>query len=118
MIIVDTSVWIEFFKNNLTVSAALRREIEQSHILAIECVFAELLQGVRHRKEAEIITKYWELLPKIEERGLWIKAGLLGKGIGLIDACIITAARNSKSQLWSLDKKLNAVLKPLERFVC
>lgn len=117
-------MWIEFFKNNLTVSAALRQEIELFHVLAIECVFSELLQGVRHRSEAEIITKYWELLPKIEERGLWIQAGLLSsknhwgsKGIGLIDACLITAARNSKSQVWSLDKKLNAVLKPLERFL-
>lgn len=41
----------------------------------------------------------------------------MSKGIGLIDAAIIIAARSKDCQIWSLDKKLLSCLKQKEIFV-
>lgn len=118
MIIVDTSIWIEFFKNKKNVFSILNQELECQNVLAIECVFAELLQGAKNQREINIISEYWNNLPQIEESGLWIAAGQLSaknkyfsKGIGLIDVFLIACTRKTKSKIWTLDKKLKSVLK-------
>ena len=122
MIIIDTSIWIEFFKNNPEYQAAVKSLLEEQKVLAIECVFAELLQGAKNKREREILSSYWENLPKYECGDIWIDAGrfssenkLVSKGIGLIDCVIVVSAKNSGSKIWSLDKKLNSILKKDER---
>ena len=64
MIILDTSVWIEFLKCNQQYFPKIRKLLESGEILAVECVFGELLQGVKNKKEEETVLKYWEHLPK------------------------------------------------------
>ena len=117
MIILDTSVWIEFLKGNVSYFANVRELIEKQQILAHEPIFAELLQGVKNQRENEIIHQYWTFLPKTNISGSWIKAGeysaqhkLLVLGVGLIDACILVAAQETESSIWTLDKKLKNVL--------
>jgi len=117
MIILDTSVWIEHLKNNQNYFPKISKLLESGEILAVECVFSELLQGVKNKKEEEIILKYWEHLPKKKYRDIIIKAGiysknnkLFGNGIGLIDSIIIMHGIKSKSKIWTLDKKLLRVL--------
>jgi hypothetical protein len=70
--------------------------LEHKNILAVECVFGELLQGVRNSTEQNILLNYWKHLPNIETTEIIIEAGLyscknklLNKGVGLIDAIII-----------------------------
>jgi len=65
MIILDTSVWIEYFKNNPDFFPKISNLLEINEIYAVECVFGELLQGVKNKKEKEIIQKFWENLPKL-----------------------------------------------------
>jgi predicted nucleic acid-binding protein len=117
MILVDTSVWIEFFKHNELYFTNLRKLTEAQNVVAIEPVFGELLQGVKGRREKELIEQYWKFLPKLEIQEPWIKAGLLSSerklfshGVGLIDACILVAAMETNSTVWSLDKKLLNIL--------
>lgn len=117
MIILDTSIWIEFLKGNPNYFMVARYLLENQEVIAVECIFGELLQGAKNKKESEIIRHYWENLPKINHEGLWIKAGeyssennLLSKGVGLIDAAIIIAAQRISAQIWTLDKKLNSIL--------
>jgi len=117
MIILDTSVWIEHLKNNQNYFPKICKLLESGEILAVECVFGELLQGVKNKKEEEIILKYWEHLPKKKYRDIIIKAGiysknnkLLDSGVGLIDSIIIMHGIKSKSKIWTLDKKLIRVL--------
>ena len=125
MIIPDTSVWIEFLKGNSKYTSKIIELLEANKILAIECIFAELLQGVRNKRERNIILSYWQHLPKIDESGFFIEAGLFSnsnklsdKGVGLIDSLIYISALKSDSMLWTLDKKLiiniskNLVYKP------
>jgi len=85
--------------------------------LAVECVFGELLQGVKNIKEEEIILKYWEHLPKKKYRDIIVKAGIYSKnnklldhGVGLIDSIIIMHGIKSKFNIWTLDQKLLRIL--------
>ncbi|MEQ8416695.1 MAG: PIN domain-containing protein [Imperialibacter sp.] len=114
MILVDTSVWIEFLKGKtpeLTDKMVL--ELRNRNVLAASPVFGELWQGVKNDREKSIIDTYWRNLPKEDETELFIEAGklsnqyqLFNKGVGLIDCALISLAIKGNNQLWTLDKKL------------
>lgn len=116
-IILDTSIWIEYFKGKTEYFDICQQFIEKGEVKTIEIIFAELLQGALNKREIEMIKAYYELIPKTEIDQLFILAGeysknekLINKGIGLIDACIIIATIKSNSKLWTLDKKIKAFL--------
>ena len=118
MIIVDTSVWIEFLKgkdsdilNNFLVL------LKKREVMAVSPVFGELLQGAKKEKERKIISGFWQNLPKTDEENAFIKAGELSyqqklndKGIGLIDAYILAVALENDFSVWTLDKKLQRAI--------
>ena len=123
MIIADTSIWVEFFKRIDPIFSSLVTLLENRNILGLSCIFGELLQGTRNKRERQTIQSYWDNLPKTDESSLFFEAGsysgeykLLSKGIGLIDTVILVAARNSSSQVWTLDKKLLNALASEEQF--
>jgi hypothetical protein len=123
-IIFDTSVWIEYFKGNDEYFDTCQQIIEKGEVKTIELIFAELLQGALNKREIEMIKAYYELTPKVEIFQLGILAGeysqkekLISKGIGLIDACIITATIASESKLWTLDKKIKSFLNEQHLFL-
>ncbi|MCL1813286.1 MAG: hypothetical protein FWG29_07175 [Treponema sp.] len=64
MIILDTSIWIEYLKNNQMYFPRISKLLESKEILAVECVFGELLQGVKNKSEKEIILNFWTHMPK------------------------------------------------------
>ncbi|HLZ15770.1 MAG TPA: PIN domain-containing protein [Cyclobacteriaceae bacterium] len=115
MIIVDTSVWIDFFRgSNQPLIDKLELLIENSEAAAISCVFGELLQGVKNEGEEKIILDFWNNLPKLDETNLFIDAGkssakhkLINKEVGLIDSYILAAVLKYNLSLWTFDKKLN-----------
>jgi len=121
MILVDTSVWIEFLRqNNESIELALVREMETGNVIALSPVFGELLQGVKNDREEKIIVDLWEDLVKVNEFQLFIQAGSLSyeyklnsKGVGLVDCAILVAAKLNKLEIWSLDKKLIEASKSL-----
>jgi len=120
-VLIDTSVWVEFFKKNEKYFEPVKKLMENQDALAIECIFGELLQGAKNNREIDIITSYWNNLPKIIKENLFIEAGklssnqrLAAKGIGLIDCAIIVSAREKNAKIWSLDKKLNSMLRKEE----
>ena len=113
MIIVDTSIWIDFFKKKLDEFDILINLIETGQIIMLDIIAAELLQGAKSKREVKIIKAYWDNLVKYSKGDLIIQAGefsyknkLIDKGIGLIDSIIITVAINSNSKLWTRDKKI------------
>ncbi len=117
MIILDTSVWIEFLKGNKDYFPKISKLLENMEILAVECIFGELLQGVKNKSEKEIIKRYWTYLPKKNYENILIEAGeysaknkLLDHGVGLIDATILIYAIKSESEIWTLDKKFIRVI--------
>jgi len=114
MILVDTSVWIEFLKQNKDFTNEMVELLESKSIISIEPIFAELLYGSRNNSERTIILAYWKVLPKIKfNEGSFIesadfanKNNFLNVGIGIIDATLIKAANENKYLIWTLDKKI------------
>ena len=110
-------------KANEPVFSRMQGLLENGQVLAVECVFAELMQGAREKRESEIISDYWHHLPKNSMDGIFFKGGKksgrskwLIKGVGLIDCAILMYARETKSQVWTLDKNLLSILSKVERF--
>ena len=67
-IILDTSIWIEFFKGKPEYFDRCQQLLEKAEIRTIEIIFAELLQGSLNKREVEVIKAYYELIPKIESK--------------------------------------------------
>lgn len=123
MIVVDTSVWIEFLKGNSSIFSELKILLENGNVLAFEPVFGELMQGTKNKRERDIITNYWNYLPKFSTDGSFISAGFhsgknkwLDKGVGLIDSSILMYARERSCKVWTLDQKLSSILKYDEKY--
>jgi predicted nucleic acid-binding protein len=117
MIILDTSIWIEHLRNNQKFFPKVSNLLESGEILAVDCVFGELLQGVKNNYEKEIILNFWKHLPKKYYGDLIIEAGiyssknkLLDNGVGLIDALILAHGIKSNSKIWTLDTKFLKII--------
>ncbi len=114
MIIVDTSIWISFLKkDDSDLHDILKNYLRKDDVFTISPIFGELYQGVRNKREREVLDIIWESLPKVNEKELFIRAGqlstkykLYAQGVGLIDACLATACLENDFALWTLDKKL------------
>ncbi len=75
MIVLDTSIWIEFFKQNPSYHLVVKDLLERQKVLAIDCIFGELLQGARDKRERDLLIEYWINLPKSNTENIWIEAG-------------------------------------------
>jgi hypothetical protein len=117
VIVVDTSVWIDFLRrSNQQLIDKLELLIENNEVVALSCVFGELLQGVKNENEEKVILDLWSILSKVDESNLFIEAGklsgkykLFSRGVGLIDGYILAAALKFNIPLLTFDKKLNEV---------
>ena len=123
MILIDTSIWIEFLRARSPYYDEVSALLEENRVLALSCIFGELLQGAKNKRERTIIQDLRTYLPKIDERHLFVNAGLesgikkwTDKGVGLIDSAIITCARQTNAKIWTLDKKIQALLKHNELY--
>ena len=113
---IDTSVWIEFFRHkDFSLGDRLIEYLENGAAVGLSTVFGELLQGARNDEEEKIILEFWNNIPKLNEEYLFIEAGrlsnrhkLISKGVGLIDCYLLAAAKNYNLSVWTLDKKLLA----------
>ena len=112
-IIVDSSVWFEYFKRNDPYYQEVQNYLDVLSIKIIDPIISEILQGALNQNEINFIKEHIQYVPKIEIRDLFEKAGeysyenkLISKGIGLIDACLIYATIETNSLLWTLDKKI------------
>ena len=116
MILVDTSVWIEFFRRNADVIEEVQSMITHRLIASFEPVFAELLYGVRSKRDKQLVISYWQVLPRIDFRSdLMLEAAVFANkhdyhqlGIGLMDALIIKSTLDGDHLLWTLDKRINS----------
>lgn len=116
-ILVDSSVWFEYFKGNDPYFNEVQMYLNTLSIKIIDPIIGEILQGALNQKELDFIKTHIQYVSKIEITNLFEKAGvysfenkLISKGIGLVDACLIVAAIESNSLLWTLDKKITNFL--------
>lgn len=117
MVILDTNIWIEFFKARDPYYKVVKELIEKREVVALEVVFSELAQGCKNEREIKVIGEYWKNLTKYSEDNLLFNAAnlsyskkLISKGIGLIDSTIIYSTYKLECKLWTLDKKILSVI--------
>lgn len=116
MILVDSSVWIDHFRNG---DRALVRLLNTGQVLAHPFVIGELALGnLRLRDQvlgllqdlpfASVATE-GEVLAFIDRQALFANGALFGIGIGYVDAHLLAAARLTPDTLiWTRDKRLQA----------
>ncbi|XOV91704.1 MAG: PIN domain-containing protein [Bacteroidota bacterium] len=115
MVIPDTSIWIEFFKQNHQITPLFQSLLKNREVATIESIFAELVFGVRNASERDIVIGYWEILPKlqislIEAAEYAHSNNYYNLGVGLIDASIIKPTIDNNFKLWTLDKRISRVV--------
>ncbi len=109
-ILVDTSVWIDYFRSGIN-SNDLDYLIDENLILTNDLILTELLPFLRHRDQASIIQAITKIasIPlsidwlEIQEFQLnCLNSGI--NGIGIPDLIIAQNARQNDSYIFSLDK--------------
>ena len=113
-ILVDTSVWVDYFRKGNPQLAAL---LENDDVICHPMVIGELACGWLSPRQ-EILDRL-ELLPAspsashseafrfIEDHDLW------GKGIGFIDVHLLASASLGNSKLWTRDKRLHGIARDI-----
>jgi len=116
-LLVDTSIWIEYFRGRLPDAAAIELGLGQGTVFVTGPILAELLQGVRDAGEAEQLRRCIDAIP-YEECRLedWLAAGeaafaLRRKGmvIPLTDLVIAMVAKRIGAAVYSLDKHFTEI---------
>jgi len=111
MTLVDTSVWINHFRNG---NPRLRDLLEEGEVVTHPMVLGELACGNLARRVHTL--RLLARLPRIPQVAdhLVLQAiesrRLLGEGIGWIDAHLITAALLSSVAFWTLDRRLGRLI--------
>jgi predicted nucleic acid-binding protein len=124
MIVIDTSIWIEFFRGHQPYFDQVSDLIDNNEIVGLSPIFGELLQGAKNSNEHTVILEFWDNIRKIDEKELFVLSGVESsrckygdKGVGIIDSVIIVAARKITAFVWSLDSKLLKLLKKEEKYI-
>jgi predicted nucleic acid-binding protein len=110
MVLVDTSVWVSHLRNG---NAGLANLLNDGRVLCHPLIIGELACG--NLKDRAVILSSLQLLPtSIEAEHDEVLAfienhRLMGKGLGYVDAHLITSAVLTGVPLWTMDKKLAQV---------
>ena len=110
MILLDTSVWVEHFRNRASAAAAV---LEKGAVLVHPYVVGELACGNLARR-AEVLALL-RSLPNVtvatddEVLAFIDSRQIAGRGIGYIDAHLLASAFLENTRLWTLDPRLAEV---------
>ena len=111
MILVDTSVWVQHFRDR---DATLTELLERGAALTHPFVIGELALG--NLRQRELVLRMLSRLPaasvatNAEVLRFIDHTALFGRGVGYVDVHLLAATRlTAGSQLWTLDKRLNDV---------
>jgi hypothetical protein len=116
-IIVDTSIWIEYFRNNQKYVPFIEDNLNLENILISGPIISELLHGVKSEKEYKLLSESISAVPYAEcVYDDWIKTGetlynLKKKGITvpLTDILISAIAIRHDASVLSLDKHFKSI---------
>ncbi len=120
MVLVDTSIWIDYFRGGKN-SSDLEFLIDENLIVTNEIILAELIPYLKIKKQTAVIKLlnevnripldiHWEEIIQLQVKCL--KSG--ANGVGIPDLIIAQNANQNNCKIYSLDKHfklLNKVLK-------
>jgi hypothetical protein len=117
-ILVDTSVWIEYFRGR---SAGLADYVghiaKHKEICVPKIVLAELLQGAKSEKELTVIAKFMDAFTILDQTdNTWLDAGKLsydlkkkGSNVSLTDCYITVIAQENGCAVLTLDRHFKEI---------
>jgi predicted nucleic acid-binding protein len=121
MVLVDTSIWIDFFQSSESKAAIALEALIKDHNRVALCgiVLQEVLQGIRNRKNFELVRERLLKFPYVEaNRDAWLLAASLyrdlrAKGITMppVDVTIAAVAIQNDMSLFSRDAHFDEVAK-------
>ena len=108
--LVDTSVWVDHFRDH---NAALAVSLERAEVHCHPLVIGELACGNLARRE-QVLSLLAALPQTPEARHLEVLSlieahRLSGRGIGWVDAHLLASAMLGNVKLWTLDKRLRTI---------
>lgn len=109
MVLVDSSVWIKFFKSSKR--SILSELIHENLVVTNQVILSELIPSATHLREMNLVEGL-QALPKLEMNIDWDGLRLLQlmnlqngvNKVGIPDLIIIQQAIQNKTHLWSDDK--------------
>jgi predicted nucleic acid-binding protein len=122
-ILIDTSVWIEYFRDR---SASLSKKVDEilsrQEIYVPKIVIAELIQGSKSERGISVMEDFVDAFNIIDQKEeTWTKAGRLsynlkkkGKTINLTDCYIAVIAQEHGCQVLSLDEHFKDIQKAFD----
>lgn len=122
-ILIDTSVWIDYFKNKTAGLSKKVDEILSKHEVYVpKIVIAELIQGSKSEREISVIEDFVDAFNIIDQKeDTWIKAGKLsfslkrkGKNVNLTDCYIAMIAKDYGCHIFSLDEHFKDIQKSVD----
>jgi predicted nucleic acid-binding protein len=116
-VLVDTSVWIDFLRNETAASGALEGLIRAGRVVTAGIVIFELVQGARSDKEKAMVSDLLFGLDYVEmSHDLWGFAGTLsrslkGRGLNLplSDVLLAAIALKHELSLFTLDSHFDGI---------
>ena len=111
-VVADTSILIEFFKGKEPISSEVEKLLKENRLVITGIIIAELLQGVKSKKEEYKISVLSEAVEILEvPTDIWFKGGKISsslrrKGINLpiTDVAISALAIEHNLSVFTLDK--------------
>jgi predicted nucleic acid-binding protein len=117
-VLVDTSVWIEYFRNPESEAAAtLDGILDDFEICVPKIVLAELMQGAKSTKELAVIGDFLNAFHIVDQSPeTWLEAGRLaydlkkkGKTIHVLDCYLAVMAKEHSCAVFTLNRHFKEI---------
>jgi predicted nucleic acid-binding protein len=119
MVIVDTSIWINYFRKG---DKHLEKLLLDAEVICHEFIIGELACGnLKNRNEIISLLQSLPHSPTVDHQEFLFfidKYQLMGRGIGFVDVHLLASAQLAKLPIWTDDNKLRGVSKDLELQYC
>ena len=110
-VLVDTTIWIEFFRQGATIGEPLEGLLMENGVWTCGIILFEILQGIKSEGEKSKILTLLAGLPYVEmTKALWQRAAVLsasfrksGVSLPLSDILIATIAIENDLSVFTLD---------------
>jgi len=118
VVLVDTSIWIEFLdRNNPSVRRDLETLLRQEEVATAGVVLAELRGGCRSTPQVRGLMQAMEPLVYLEtDRDSWLRAGELvaecsarGFQVGIADCLLAALAMRESASIFTLDRDFERI---------
>lgn len=115
MILVDSSIWVDYLRSG---DVILARLLEEGSVLTHPFILGELALGNLRQREQILddLQALPEIIPAMDDEVMhFINSNRLhGKGIGYVDAHLLASVRLAPgSRIWTRDKRLDALAREM-----